>query len=583
MEQSNKKKFKSRKVVKIVLAIVIVLAISLGLLVNAVNNKVNELTEEKVVTDVISKQYLVKSIGATGTVVSLDSKAVTGELQGLKIDEIFVEEGDYVEKGAVLLVFESDDLEENLEDAVEALKDAQKRVDITKANNDRNVADAERNKNYQIDNAKDNIDKAKDTYDKLVERKTEAEDGLVELKEDEADAKKEFDKAKEKAEKSDKELEVKKEKYDELKDALEVAVEKVADTKKDLDDYRAEKADIETDSNSTVSGNEATVDETEKELKKLYEDAKAELEKIQKEYNTVEDEYKTLLSENITLNNDMTTKETSYTAAKFMREQQETTIETLEDNIDTAKDAHDTANKSYDFIVKNQNSTLESAKKGQELSNLTNNTDREQDAVDNLEEQLEKIVVTAPISGTITNLNYDAGDKYGSGALMIIQDCTEYEVEAYVGEYDISDIKEGQKVLVKTEATRDEELEGIVDYISPTGTKQGNNTVYKVRIKFKDVNDRLRLDMSASLSIIIAESADAVTVPYNAIQEDENGKTFVEVSRDNGVTFEKVDIEVLMESNYYTEIKLNDKIKVGDTIKIIEEKALNPLEMLGVF
>ena len=292
---------------------------------------------------------------------------------------------------------------------------------------------------------------------------------------------------------------------------------------------------------------------------------------------------KTLLSENITLNNDRQTKEASYTTTKFMREQQENTIDTLEDNIETMKDTHETAVKNYDFIVKNQNSTVESVKKGQELSNLTNNTDMEQTKVDNYKEQLEKIVVTAPISGIITTLNYEVGDKYGSGALAIIQDCSEYEVEAYVGEYDISDLEVGQKVLIKTEATGDEELEGIIDYISPTGTKQGSNVTYKIKIKFNDINDRLRLDMSASLSIIIAEHENAITVPYNAIQEDENKQTFIELIKDDG-TFERVDVEVVMESNYYTEIKLNDKIKIDDKVRTIEEDGmLNPLEMLGVF
>lgn len=562
------KKSKKSKVIKIILAVLIILAILAGLLINAVSKKVNEINEEKVVTAVISEQYLVKSIGATGTIVSLDSKSVTSELQGIKIDEVFVEEGDYVEEGSILLVFESEDLEENLEDAVEALKDAQKRVDITNENNDRNVADAERNKNYQIDNAKDNIDKAKEAYDKLVERKADAEVDLIKLKEDEEEAKKDFDEAKEKYEEANKKLKDKEKEYDNARVKLEDAANDVAEAKKELD---TTKEDPEAHADKII------------ELELIYEDTKKELENIKEELDPIEKEYKTLLSENITLNNELTTKETSYTAAKFMREQQETTIENIEDNIKTAKDAYDTAVNSYDFIVKNQNSTVDSAKNGQELSSLTNNTDKEQTAVDNIEEQLEKIVVTAPISGIITSINYDSGDKYSSGALLTIQDCTEYEVEAYVGEYDISDIQVGQKVIIKTEATRDIELDGVVDYISPTGVKSGNAVSYKVRIKFNDINDRLRLDMSASLSIIIAESEKAVTVPYNAIQEDESGKTFIELVKADG-TFERVDIEVIMESNYYTEIKLNNNIKIGDTIRIIEEDgAMNPLEMLGVF
>ena len=40
---------------------------------------------------------------------------------------------------------------------------------------------------------------------------------------------------------------------------------------------------------------------------------------------------------------------------------------------------------------------------------------------------------------------------------MTIQDCSAFEIEAQIGEYDISDIEKGQKVLIKTDATRDQD------------------------------------------------------------------------------------------------------------------------------
>ena len=48
--------------------------------------------------------------------------------------------------------------------------------------------------------------------------------------------------------------------------------------------------------------------------------------------------------------------------------------------------------------------------------------------------------------------------------------------------------------------------------------------------------------------------------------------------------FERKDVKVLMESNYYTEIELPAGVELDMEVKIIEEDAgLNPLEMLGVF
>ena len=334
-----------------------------------------------------------------------------------------------------------------------------------------------------------------------------------------------------------------------------------------------------------TDNNVLSKEESEKlaKLEKDVEDAEKELDDAKEALKDAKEKQLTVLSENSSIISDAQSKENAYNLAKFAVQSQEKTIENLEDSIEKANDSYNSSVKSYDNLVATQESALESVKSNKEISSLTSSTDMEQAQVDLYEEQLEKIMVKAPISGIVTSVNFDNGDTYKAGPIVIIQDCSEYEIEAYVGEYDISDIIEGQKVLIKTDATRDEELEGIVDFISPTGIKAGTDTTYKIRIKLNNKNDRLRLDMSASLSIITAESNDAITVPYNAIQKDEDGNTFVEVINEDG-TLKKIIVEVLMESNYYTEIKENNNIKIGDKVRIIiEESSMNPLEMLGVF
>ena len=153
-------------------------------------------------------------------------------------------------------------------------------------------------------------------------------------------------------------------------------------------------------------------------------------------------------------------------------------------------------------------------------------------------------------------------------------------MEAQIGEYDISDIEVGQKVLIKTEATREEELEGTIIFISPTASQNAGSSgvTYTVRISVDTPNDRLRLDMSASLSIIIEQHENALTVPYNAIQTDVDENTYVEVYEDGEV--KKVFVTILMESNYYTEITSKD-LKEGQLVVVVSESgSTDPFEMM---
>ena len=127
-------------------------------------------------------------------------------------------------------------------------------------------------------------------------------------------------------------------------------------------------------------------------------------------------------------------------------------------------------------------------------------------------------------------------------------------------------------------------MEGKVIFISPTSTKNSTTTGsgttatntsstssdvnYKIRISIDNPDERLRLDMSASLSIIVEEHENVLTVPYNAVWTDNDGNSYVSVV--DGETTKDVAVDVVMESNYYTEIS-SDEIKEGEKVEIVED------------
>ena len=236
----------------------------------------------------------------------------------------------------------------------------------------------------------------------------------------------------------------------------------------------------------------------------------------------------------------------------------------------SATKAHHDLQRSYEQTVANAQSSITSAKNSRATNELSLSTDAQEKQINTIEEQLGMSEVTAPISGIVTAVNYKAGDKYAQGPILTIQDTSAYRIRAYVSDYDIADIAVGQKVLIKTRATGNTEFEGVVSFVSPTAAPAvagSSDATYEVRIDIREPQERLRLDMAASLSIIVDEHPGALTVPYNAVQTAEDGSTFVEVKQADG-SFATVPVTVILESNYYTEVA-GEGLKEGDEVRTI--------------
>ncbi len=220
------------------------------------------------------------------------------------------------------------------------------------------------------------------------------------------------------------------------------------------------------------------------------------------------------------------------------------------------------------------------------------------DSVAAIDARIAGAVVTAPAAGLVTEVDAKAGETYTGGTLALVELDNSLMVEAEVGEYDIPDVAVGMRVVVKTDATRDEELSGHVTYVAPkpeSGSSSGlsglsgllsggssldissltgasSSASYKVRIALDDTNDRLRLGMNARASIVTEEAENALTVPYDAVQEDADGNNYVEVpeyvedSRGKKTMKEKkVSVTKGLEGTYYIELT-SDTLKEGDEV-----------------
>ena len=241
-----------------------------------------------------------------------------------------------------------------------------------------------------------------------------------------------------------------------------------------------------------------------------------------------------------------------------------TQINQIEGTYDQLKQANEDADRKAASLIASGKDTVNSASISKD-----NTVTAAEKTVADVEEMIAACNVYAPASGIVTSISLTTDDTYMGNPILTIEDTSSYEVETLIDEYEISKIKVGQKAVIKTNGTGDEILNGKVIEVSPRAVPGGNNVVYRVLVSIDTKNDNLRLDMTAKLSIILNETPNTLTVPFDAVQYDENEAPFVEKKNAEG-SFDKIMITVGTSNDYYVEIASGD-IKEGDEIKVMRE------------
>lgn len=216
-----------------------------------------------------------------------------------------------------------------------------------------------------------------------------------------------------------------------------------------------------------------------------------------------------------------------------------------------------------------------------------------QKQVDEVQERIDKCTVKAPMSGVVTLVGVQQGDSYSGGTLFQLDDTKEFTVTTSVDEYDISSVQAGQRVVILTEATGDDELEGRITSVAPStgsasassGASQGSQNAmsvssdsstdgYEVKISIDSSDERLRMGLTAKCSIIIEEVSDVYAVPYDAVHENTSGEAVISVVEkgDGGLASREVRVTKGMESDYYVEVS-GEELSEGMMVQIPTDEA----------
>ena len=138
------------------------------------------------------------------------------------------------------------------------------------------------------------------------------------------------------------------------------------------------------------------------------------------------------------------------------------------------------------------------------------------------QEALDSYTITSPISGTVIEKNLKAGDQLNggdSGAMAVIYDLSQLELQMDVSELDIGQIQPGQTVEITAEALPGQTFTGVVEKVSVNGTTTDGFTTYPVTILLSEYGD-LNPGMNVSADIIVERSENALCVPAEAVNSD---------------------------------------------------------------
>lgn len=168
-----------------------------------------------------------------------------------------------------------------------------------------------------------------------------------------------------------------------------------------------------------------------------------------------------------------------------------------------------------------------------------------QAALDSINKKIEDSRIIAPISGTITKIEYDVGEYVMPGGKSAISMLGEnnFEIEVLISEADIAKIKNGDKAEVTLDAFGDDvKFHGAVFFIEPAETIIQDVIYYKVNVNFDPAERNVKSGMTANVVITTEKKDNVLFVPSRAIIEKNGEGNIVRVLENNNLVEKPVTI-----------------------------------------
>jgi RND family efflux transporter MFP subunit len=190
------------------------------------------------------------------------------------------------------------------------------------------------------------------------------------------------------------------------------------------------------------------------------------------------------------------------------------------------------------------------------------------------QERASDTVLKAPVSGILSRVDCNVGETVGPYE-PVVEIITEgsFEVEAYVPEADIAQLKLGDSATITFDAYEKSDIfTAEVLRIALSETIRDGVPTYKTTLRLTgDVPEKvvLRPGMTADIEIRTDQRENVLFIPQRSVLR-ENGRTFVKVF--DGTAFQERDVQVGLRSSNGT-IEVTSGLDEGDEVVIYVEEA----------
>ena len=229
------------------------------------------------------------------------------------------------------------------------------------------------------------------------------------------------------------------------------------------------------------------------------------------------------------------------------------------------------------------------------LENASISLQTAQLSLQNAQDALDNYTITAPISGTVIEKNFKAGDTIDNnslsaagGTLAVLYDMSTLTFEMKIDEKDINKVQVGQEVTITADAVEGVTFSGVVDTVNINGTTVSGQTNYPVTVVINDPQD-LKPGMNVSADIIVERAGTVLCVPVDAVNRGSDKPT-VQVAQEgaldengNVVDPSKLETrEVTLGRNDNDNIEITSGLSEGEIVVWVNEVSNPFAAMMGM-
>ena len=375
--------------------------------------------------------------------------------------------------------------------------------------------------------AEDAYDSAQDAYDDARAQAEEAQTSYDNAQARVSQAEQELDEAKEKVAILTEQVNT----GEATKDQLDAAVVEQNTAQQTFDQAKNE----ETQASLTLALRQAARDSAQSQASA----AERTLEEAEAAYDTAKTQYRSALdSADDALEDYADAVDTAYeayldaqvTLENTQADAQETLAD-YADRLNTAYAAYESAQAGLESTENAAQNQLQSYQDSLNSAYANASTSTGEVSLRQLRADLEGTEITAPAAGTVTAVYAEVGSS-GAGLLFVIEDVDNLVVATSVKDYDVASVSTGMAVAIQSDSTGDQVYDGEVTSIAPTAAKNAagetdtsGDISFATDVAVTSQDTGLRIGMSVELDFVLDEALNALSVPYDAVYENDQGQT----------------------------------------------------------